>query len=86
MQADGFIAAAGELAGPSEFDSHPFLEPLDFMREPIESIRQVCGWPGELLTADVEQAMLEWLTEDRRRQAAMAILMTDRIRSDSNED
>ena len=56
------------------------------MREPFEGIGQVYGWPGELLTADVEQAMLERLTEDRRRQAEMAILMINRIRSDSNED
>ena len=42
----------------------------DFMREPIEGIRQVYDWLGEELTADVEQAMREWLAEDRRRQAA----------------
>jgi hypothetical protein len=41
MQAESFIAAAGELTGLGEFDSHSFLEPLDFMREPIEGIRRV---------------------------------------------
>jgi hypothetical protein len=41
MQAESFTAAAGELTGRSEFDSHSFLEPLDFMRETIEGIRRV---------------------------------------------